>query len=131
VGSEMCIRDSIGRAARNIDGKVILYADTITNSIQQALDETNRRREKQQLHNITNNITPKSIKKNISDIVQSKKDSNTNTTTTFKSIKELQKQIKQTQKLMIKEAKNLNFEAAAKLRDKLKNLEKTELKLLN
>lgn len=107
---------TIGRAARNVNGKVVLYADKITNSLKYALDETNRRRNIQQDYNIQHSITPKSISKSLTRTL-------TNDTAQKNNRKEIVEKI-DIQKLeaqMLQAAENLNFELAAKLRDKIKN----------
>ena len=68
--SETSLVQTIGRAARNIDGKVLMYADTITKSMQKAIDETDRRRDKQKSTTLENSITPKTIEKNVNDILE-------------------------------------------------------------
>ena len=68
--SETSLVQTIGRAARNIDGKVLMYADTITKSMKKAIDETDRRRDKQKKYNVENSITPKTIEKNVNDILE-------------------------------------------------------------
>ncbi len=125
---------TIGRAARNSEGKVILYADKITDSIKQALNETKRRRKKQQAYNIKNNITPKTISKQISDITKEICDKDYAAPTTLaedniSKTKDISKQIKKLTKDMRKAAENLEFEKAAKIRDDILKLEKMELDL--
>ena len=125
--SKTSLIQTIGRAARNVNGRVILYADAETDSIKEALKETNRRREKQIAWNKKNNIVPKTIKKNVKDLLENikiedkkKLDNNRNNLKTYLS--DLKKE-------MYKEAESLNFEKAAKLRDEISKLEKSELDL--
>ena len=118
---------TIGRAARNVNGRVILYADKITKSIDAALTETLRRREKQIAFNQAHNIVPKGIQKAIPDLIQDFNDlvGNPNEKTTSLEVeKELPLSIEQLKKQMKDAADALNFEEAAKLRDKLRQLEK-------
>ena len=121
---------TIGRAARNAQGRVILYADKITDSIKTALDETNRRRKKQQEYNLANGITPQTIKKSISSTLKAMtetdfvKDDSEN----LEQIKNIDKKIKEYTKLMKEAAQNLEFEQAMVYRDKLKELEALRLR---
>ena len=128
--SETSLIQTIGRAARNAEGHVIMYADTITDSMRAALDETQRRREVQMACNEEHGITPKTIQKAVRDLIsvsrkvaaselQMEKDPES------MSEKELEKLIKELEKQMKKAAADLNFEAAAELRDKLIELKKT------
>ena len=128
--SETSLIQTIGRAARNAEGHVIMYADTITDSMRAALDETQRRREVQMTYNEEHGITPKTIQKAVRDLIsvsrkvaaselQMEKDPES------MSEKELEKLIKELEKQMKKAAADLNFEAAAELRDKLIELKKT------
>ena len=126
--SKTSLIQTIGRAARNINGKVILYADTQTQSIKLALEETNRRREKQIKWNNKNNIRPTTIKKNVKDLlenikVEEKKYSSNNNRNNLKAY------INNLKKEMFEEAEALNFEKAAKLRDEISDLEKNELSI--
>jgi len=123
---------TIGRAARNAHGRVILYADKITDSIKSALDETNRRRAKQMKYNKAHNITPKTIQKSISSTLSemTETDFEKNKLPTVEEIKDLEKQIKEYTKLMKEAALNLEFEQAMVYRDKLKELENLALKNL-
>ena len=116
---------TIGRAARNVNGRVILYADKKTNSIQQALDETERRRKKQQEHNEKHGITPKGVHKKITET----KVEQTTDEARLLIGKDLRKQIEKIEKDMHDAAANLEFEQAAKLRNKLRALEQQELGL--
>ncbi len=124
--SNRSLIQTIGRAARNINGRAILYADKITKSMQQAIDETKRRREKQLAYNKTHNITPKSIQKHIHDILDANTEMNDKETVALniaevinKSPKELSKEIKALEKQMHFHAENLEFEEAAATRDKI------------
>ena len=125
--SKTSLIQTIGRAARNLEGKVILYADKITTSMQYAMDETNRRREKQLRFNKKNNIEPKTIQNKISDILSDLNDDNK------KEEKKLMKHVKsipELEKEMRAAASNLEFEEAAKLRDIINRLQQKEIGLL-
>ena len=128
--SETSLIQTIGRAARNAEGHVIMYADTITDSIRAALDETQRRREVQMAYNEEHGITPKTIQKAVRDLIAVSKKVAASEVQMEKdpesmSEKELEKLIKELEKQMKKAAADLNFEAAAELRDKLIELKKT------
>ena len=127
--SHRSLIQTIGRAARNIDGKVILYADKLTHSIQTALGETERRREKQILWNKENNIKPESIIKNITNIIDIdiKNDNNENIDILKSPRHNIISLIKELKKEMLEAASNLKFEKAAQIRDEIKNLENKEL----
>ena len=127
--SETSLVQTIGRAARNVDGHVIMYADTITDSMRHAIDETNRRRKIQDAYNKEHGITPQSIKKDIRDLISL--DTGESVTTKKKerekdpesmTKKELNAEIARLTKKMNKAAMELNFEEAAVLRDELKEL---------
>jgi len=140
--SDRSLIQTIGRAARNLNGRAILYADRITDSMKRAIDETNRRREKQIAHNTLNNITPKGIRKSVQDIMetsvvpgagsraarnraavaekQGKYAVNIDPKNLWKSIELLEKQ-------MFQAAKDLEFEVAGKLRDQIEHLKKKAL----
>ena len=122
--SERSLVQTIGRAARNENGKVIMYADTITGSMQRAIDETNRRRQIQLAYNEAHGIVPKTIKKDIRDLIRithsvSNDEKQDNLLVQFKSLSRLQKQEElERLTLQMKEyAKDMNFEAAATTRD--------------
>ena len=123
---------TIGRAARNAHGRVILYADKITDSIKAAVDETNRRRAKQESYNKTHGITPKTVQKSVSSTLAEMNETNfeKNGTPHIKDTKDIEKQIKEYTKLMKEAALNLEFEQAMVYRDKLKELETFALKNL-
>lgn len=134
--SERSLIQTIGRAARHIHGKAILYADRITGSMERAINETNRRREIQLAYNKEHNITPKTIVKSVKDIMESgygqgsvrgkkylrhdKDDRNLNP-------QQLAKKIEELEKTMLKHAESLEFEQAAKIRDQIKRLENDAL----
>ena len=115
---------TIGRAARNAEGRVILYADKMTHSLEYALSETKRRREKQIAFNLEHHITPKGIQKEIPDLI---KDFNDLTGTTVKQIEQVPESIETLKKKMVQAAENLQFEKAAEIRDKIKKLQDLEL----
>jgi len=136
--SETSLIQTIGRAARNVDGRVILYADKQTGSIKRAIDETERRRVKQKEYNKINGITPESIKKNIKDILGSvfEKDHLDIKASDFYEDgiligDNLEKHLKDLNKDMLKYAEDLDFENAAKVRDEIRRLEETSLKFSN
>ena len=127
--SETSLIQTIGRAARNAEGHVIMYADTVTDSMQMAIDETKRRREIQMRYNEEHGITPQTIKKSVRDLISISKKVAAEELRMEKdpesmSAQELDKLIKDMTKQMKKAAAELNFEAAAELRDKLVELKK-------
>ncbi len=131
--SETSLVQTIGRAARNVDGRVIMYADRITGSMERALGETNRRREKQQAHNEKHGITPTTIKKNVADVLEGlfKGDTDMSRVTAQidKSLmgENLATHLEALRKTMRKAAENLEFEEAARLRDEVQRLEAVDL----
>ena len=119
--SEGALIQTIGRAARNSEGRVIMYADVITDSMKAAITETNRRRELQQNYNKQNNIVPKTVTKNISNTLQISKKTDTKTK---KNIKDITQEIEKLKALMNIASKNLDFEQAIILREQINELKK-------
>lgn len=130
--SERSLVQTIGRAARNINGTAILYADRETDSMQRAIRETNRRRSAQEAFNIKHGITPRGVSKQIRELIdgvydgksktrQEERDAQSATAVAFEKLGEkgLAKEIKRLEKLMLEHARNLEFEKAAKMRDQL------------
>lgn len=132
--SKTSLVQTIGRAARNVDGRVLLYADKMTGSLEYAIDETNRRREKQVAYNEAHGITPESIRSKIRDVLQSVAEQDYVTVDTGVSGDvmighNLRAHIEDLEKRMREAAGNLEFEEAARLRDEVKRLEDQELGL--
>jgi len=141
--SERSLIQTIGRAARNVNGHVILYADTITDSMKKAMDETNRRREIQRAYNLEHGIVPQTIKKRVSEglsdlygmevVVKDAKDKKQvlreNIAAYTENPAKLSLQIARLRKQMKKASDNLDFEEAAKIRDEIKRLEVLDLSL--
>jgi len=126
--SETSLIQTIGRAARNVNGKVIMYADNMTGSMKRAIDETNRRRERQTEYNTKHHITPKTIIKNIKSIVDH--EINPQVPTDFsliESLEDIAGYIKQKEKEMKDAARGLEFEKAALIRDEISQLRKLQL----
>ena len=125
-----------GRAARNLAGRVIMYADTVTGSMQACIDETNRRRTIQTEYNTTHDITPQSITKGVRTILESIEEKDYYTIPIaaeaeeeYVPVENIPKLVKKLRKEMVACAKELNFEKAAELRDRIKKLEDMELAL--
>jgi excinuclease ABC subunit B len=132
--SESALIQTIGRAARNVNGKAILYADEITGSMERAIGETNRRREKQVAFNAEHGITPKSITKNVADIMEGAYPGAPMSARRYAKVAEevgeyagltpqqMARKVREMEKQMHKHASNLEFEEAAKIRDQIKHL---------
>ena len=127
--SRTSLVQTIGRAARNAEGHVIMYADVITDSMREAIDETNRRREIQDAYNKAHGIIPKTIKKDVRDLISvtrviDSKDTRMEKDMESMNADELKKEIADVTKQMKKAAADLNFELAAQLRDRMVELKK-------
>ena len=130
--SERSLIQTIGRAARNLNGRAILYADKVTESMRKAIDETERRRAKQITHNEAMGITPRSVVKKVRDLIDgvySEKGAKDDLKSAVESEaiealsdKDLSKRIKLLEKQMLEHARNLEFEKAARVRDQLAQL---------
>ncbi|MBO5929931.1 MAG: UvrB/UvrC motif-containing protein, partial [Clostridia bacterium] len=123
--SETSLIQTVGRAARNVDGRVIMYADNVTGSMERAITETNRRRKKQMAYNEANNITPQSIKKNIRGVISAMGEVPDETITDVKISKnmDINLQIEILTEQMKLAASELRFEDAASIRDRIKLLQ--------
>ena len=133
--SERSLIQTIGRAARNLEGRAILYADKVTESMKKAIGETERRRVKQVAHNLAQGITPRSIVKQVKDLIDGvysdkagkeaeklERDAMQRAQVEDMSEKDISREIKRLEKLMMEHARNLEFEKAARVRDQLGNL---------
>jgi excinuclease ABC subunit B len=133
--SETSLIQTIGRAARNAEGRVIMYADRITGSMERALRETNRRREKQIAYNTLHGITPQTVRKNVEDVLQGLWQGDTDMARVTAKVdkpmvgQNLAAHLDALRQQMRKAAENLEFEEAARLRDEVKRLEAVELTL--
>jgi excinuclease ABC subunit B len=142
--SDNSLIQTIGRAARNLNGRAILYADKVTGSMQRAIDETNRRRRKQLEYNAVHGITPRGIRKAVADIMEGARGGAPQGTQLIRGKRRdgkrgeaaaaadlrpeaLAKQMKRLEAEMLKRARNLEFEEAARLRDEIERLKQLEL----
>ena len=134
--SDNSLIQTIGRAARHLNGRAILYADNITGSMQRAIDETNRRRAKQMAYNVEHGITPRGIRKAVMDIMEGARseaplprEKRRGSAPTAQDLRpeNLVKQIKRLEGEMFRRARNLEFEEAARLRDEIERLKQLEL----
>ncbi len=137
--SERSLIQTIGRAARNLRGKAILYADKVTDSMRRAMDETNRRRETQRAYNVTHGITPRGIEKSVADIMEGALTPGSGSVRKFAQVAEataeyghltsaqLAKKIGKLEQAMYEHARNLEFEDAARLRDEIRHIEHASL----
>jgi len=135
--SETSLVQTIGRAARNAEGRVIMYADKITGSMERALSETNRRRAKQEAYNVEHGITPATVKKNVEDVLAGLYPGDTDQSRITAKIDKpmhganLEAVLEGLRTDMRKAAENLEFEEAARLRDEVKRLEAVDLTISN
>ncbi|RQW77949.1 MAG: excinuclease ABC subunit B, partial [Geobacter sp.] len=134
--SNRSLIQTCGRAARNVSGRVIMYADKVTGSMQSCIDETNRRRTIQTEYNSVNDITPKSVKKGFRTILESIEERDYFTIPVaaealaeYVPVEKIPKLVKKLRKEMVAAAKELDFEKAVELRDRIKKLEDVELAL--
>ncbi len=131
--SETSLIQTIGRAARNAEGRVIMYADRVTGSMERALNETNRRREKQIAYNLEHGITPQTIRKNVEDVLSGLYEGDTDQSRITAKVEKplvganLAAHLEGLRQAMLKAAENLEFEEAARLRDELHRLEAVDL----
>jgi excinuclease ABC subunit B len=131
--SETSLIQTIGRAARNADGRVIMYADSVTGSMERAIAETSRRREKQLAYNALHGITPETVRKNVADVLEGFWQGDTDQARITARVEKplvganLQAHLDALRKAMLKAAENLEFEEAARLRDEIKRLEAVDL----
>jgi excinuclease ABC subunit B len=131
--SETSLIQTVGRAARNADGRVVMYADRVTGSMERALAETERRREKQLAYNLAHGITPATIRKNVADVLQGLWKGDTDQARVTARVDRplvganLAAHLDALRKQMLKAAENLEFEEAARLRDEIKRLEAVDL----
>ena len=139
--SETTLIQTIGRAARNINGKAIMYADTVTGSIARAVRETDRRREKQQLFNERHGITPQGIRKAVTDILEGAYSDQRGPARRYAKVAEqkseymdvppdlLPKKISQLEEQMYRHARDLEFEQAAEIRDEIARIKEFSLEI--
>ena len=132
--SETSLVQTIGRTARNADGHVVMYADNMTDSMRKAIDETERRRKVQMKYNEEHGITPQTIRKAVRDLISisreiTKEQARFEKDPESMNLGELRKLIAEVEKKMRRAAADLNFEAAAELRDQMLELKKHELEL--
>lgn len=131
--SRRSLIQTMGRAARNVNGHVILYADKITKSMKEAIDEVDRRREVQERYNQENNIVPKNVKAHLTESLLEYTDEDDNqkeSKVTFKTVKELEKEIKKVEAEMKKFAENYQYEEAIERRNKLNQLKKVLMEVM-
>lgn len=131
--SETSLVQTIGRAARNVEGRVIMYADGVTGSMERAIAETNRRREKQMAYNMLHGITPETVQKNVADVLEGLFPGDTDQSRITARVDKpmvganLAAHLDGLRKAMLKAAENLEFEEAARMRDEIKRLEAVDL----